>query len=109
MKEEDRKLWTERIEDYRFSGLTPVKWSEKNDVSVHKLRYYINKFNKEKKQESNQELSKPQWAAIVPKKEIANKKPHSSLNVIIGKSTIEVAPGFDQDTFKDIVRILSKY
>ncbi len=29
MKEEDRKLWTNRIKDYRASGLTAVKWSEK--------------------------------------------------------------------------------
>ena len=43
MKEEDRKLWTDRINDYRSSGLTVVKWAEDRGIAVHKLRYYINK------------------------------------------------------------------
>jgi hypothetical protein len=64
MKEEDRKLWTDRIKDYRASELTAVKWSEKNDISVHKLRYYINKFNKEKKQESKES----KWVSIITEK-----------------------------------------
>ena len=47
MNDEDRKLWTERIEDYRSSGLTAAKWALDKGVAVHKLRYYINKFNSE--------------------------------------------------------------
>jgi hypothetical protein len=39
MTEEERKLWTKRIEDYRASGLTAIKWAEENNVSVHTLRY----------------------------------------------------------------------
>ncbi|MCR2044814.1 IS66 family insertion sequence element accessory protein TnpA [Anaerosalibacter massiliensis] len=50
MKLEDRKLWIERIQDYRNSGLTAIKWSEEKGISVHKLRYYINKFSKESKE-----------------------------------------------------------
>jgi len=49
MREKNRKLWSERIEDYRTSGLSAVKWAEDKGVSIHKLRYYIHKFNKEKK------------------------------------------------------------
>ncbi len=29
MKEEDRKLWADRIKDYRANRLIAVKWSEK--------------------------------------------------------------------------------
>ncbi|MCR2043376.1 IS66 family insertion sequence element accessory protein TnpA [Anaerosalibacter massiliensis] len=50
MKLEDRKFWIERIQGYRNRGLTAVKWSEEKGISVRKLRNYINKFNKEKKQ-----------------------------------------------------------
>ena len=53
MKNEDRKLWTDRINDYRTSGLTAVKWAKDRDIAVHRLRYYIHNFNKEKKLESN--------------------------------------------------------
>jgi hypothetical protein len=65
MKEDERKLWTERINDYRSSALTAVKWSEVNNLSVHKLRYYINKFNKENKLESNGTSSEIKWVPIV--------------------------------------------
>jgi hypothetical protein len=54
MREKNRKLWSERIEDYRTSGLSASKWAEDKGVSVHKLRYYIHKFNKEKKESLNQ-------------------------------------------------------
>ena len=108
MKEEDRKLWTDRIKDYRASGLTAVKWSEKNNVSVHKLRYYINKFNKEKKLESKQESKEPKWVSVVPEKPIVENKSESPLKITIGKATIEVVPGFDEDTFKSVIRILSQ-
>lgn len=39
MKEADRKLWTERINDYRASGLTAIKWADDRGVAIHKLRY----------------------------------------------------------------------
>jgi hypothetical protein len=53
MREKNRKLWSERIKDYKTSGLSAVKWAEDKGVSIHKLRYYIHKFNKEKKEGLN--------------------------------------------------------
>ncbi|WP_416197724.1 MAG: hypothetical protein ACFWUA_09135 [Sporanaerobacter sp.] len=75
MNEEERKLWTKRIEDYRASGLTAVKWAEENNVSVHTLRYKITQFNKEKEQTSK----KIQWASIVSEKSVENKETYPSL------------------------------
>lgn len=108
MKEEDRKLWIDRIDDYRSSGLTAVKWAEDRGVSVHKLRYYIHKFNKEKKQNSNQKPKEIKWTSIVPAETMVNNKANNPLKVIIGKATIEVVSGFDEDTFQSVVRILSQ-
>jgi len=108
MKDEDRKLWTDRINDYRSSGLTAVKWAEDRSVSVHKLRYYIHKFNKEKKKNSNQESKEIKWTSVVPAETIVDNKSNNPLKVIIGNATIEVASGFDEDTFKSVVRILSQ-
>lgn len=108
MKDEDRKLWTDRINDYRDSGLTATRWAEDRAVAVHKLRYYINKFNKEKKLELNQECKKIAWASVIPKKSIIESKSNNPLKIIIGKATIEVDSEFDQDLFESIVRILSK-
>lgn len=108
MNEEGRKLWTERIEDYRSSGLTAAKWADNKGIAIHKLRYYINKFNNEKKQESNQENKVLQWASIVPVAPIVEFKSNDPLRVIIGKATIEVTPEFDKDTFESVIRILSQ-
>lgn len=104
MNDDERKLWADRIEDYRSSGLTAVKWCEERGLSVHTLRYRINKFNKEKKQESKE----VHWKAVLPEKPKVYEKTVSSLRVTIGNSTIEVAEGFDPNTFKEVVRILSQ-
>ena len=108
MNEEDRKLWTERIEDYRSSGLTAAKWADDKGIAVHKLRYYINKFNKEKKQNSNKDSEEIQWASVVPKAPAIENYPANTLKVTIGTATIEVHAGFDKETFKSVVGILSQ-
>lgn len=103
MNDEERKLWTKRIQDYRKSGLTAIKWCEKNKVSVHILRCKITKFNKEKKEKSKE----AQWAAIVPNESDIDRGSAKPLKVFIGNSIIEVAHGFDSATFKAVVSILS--
>lgn len=108
MKEEDRKLWMNRIDDYKSSGLTAVKWAEENGVAAHRLRYYIHKFNKEKKLGSNTNSKEIQWASVVPKSPAVENYPNNTLKVTIGKATIEVAPGFDKETFKSVLGILSQ-
>ncbi len=58
MKDEDRKLWTDRINDYRSSGLTAVKWAEDRSVSVHKLRYYIHNLIRKRKRIQTKNLKR---------------------------------------------------
>lgn len=88
MKEEDRRLWIDRINDYRSSGLTAVKWSEDRGIPAHRLRYYINKFNKEKTQNQNLESKDVKWAAIVPNIAKIERMDLGPLKVLIGKATI---------------------
>lgn len=108
MREKNRKLWSERIEDYKTSGLSAVKWAEDKGVSIHKLRYYIHKFNKEKKEGLNQDSKDIQWTSVAIEKEDSENKSNNPLKIIIGKATVEVADGFDEDTFKTVVKILSQ-
>lgn len=108
MKDEDRKLWEDRIADYRSSGLTAVQWAEDRGVAVHRLRYYIHKFNKEKKLELNQESKEVQWTSVVSKNPKTEGNFKGPLKVTIGHATIEVNSDFDEDTFESIVRILSQ-
>lgn len=103
MNNDKKQLWVDRIQDYKSSGLTATKWCEDNNTSVHKLRYQINKINNEDKQNSKQTV----WASIIPAIPIAEKELEKPLKVTIGQSTIEVAPGFDPETFESVVRILA--
>ena len=41
----------------------------------------------------------------MPGETIVDNKSNNPLKVIIGNATIEVASGFDEDTFKSVVRI----
>lgn len=102
MNDDERNLWIQRIEDYRSSGLTAIKWCENNGVSVHKLRYRINKFNKE----NNHQSGETKWASVTPSAPINSKELNTSIKVLIGNATVEIVPGFDPDTLKSIVDIL---
>ena len=108
MKDEERKLWNERINNYRTSGLTAVKWAEGNNVSVHKLRSCIAKFNKEKKQSSITNSGVKEWIPLIPSKSIDLTESIKPLKVTIGQATIEVNSGFDQNTLKSLIEILSQ-
>ena len=108
MKDEERELWTERINSYRTSGLTAVKWAEDNNVSVHKLRSCIAKFNKEKKQASNNGSALDEWVSLIPSKSTDQNEYIKPLKVTIGQATIEVTSGFDQDTLKSLIEVLSQ-
>lgn len=103
MNSSKEKIWIERIKDYKSSGLTASKWCEDNNIPIHKLRYQITKSNKENKEESKN----TKWATATVAKSIDNKEIVKPLKVIIGHSTIEVAPGFDSNTFQTVVKILS--
>jgi hypothetical protein len=108
MKDEERKLWTDHIYSYKTSGLTAVKWAEDNNVSVHKLRSCIAKFNKEKRQASNKESGLDEWVSLTPSKSIYLNESIEPLKVTIGLATIEVTSGFDQDTLKSLIEVLSQ-
>lgn len=108
MKDEERIIWTDHINNYRSSGLTAVKWAEDNNVSVHKLRSSIAKFNKEKKQASNNESGLDEWVSLIPSKSINLNESIKPLKVTIGQATIEVNSGFDKDTLKSLIEILSQ-
>ncbi|WP_165797753.1 IS66 family insertion sequence element accessory protein TnpA [Heyndrickxia sporothermodurans] len=38
-----RKEWERRIALFRASGLTQSKWCEINEISIHKLKYWLYK------------------------------------------------------------------
>lgn len=103
MNDQEREFWIERIETYKNSGLSATQWCKEEGIAVHKLRYRITQFNKEKQDKP----TKIKWTTVIPKETIEERS-LSPLKVIIGISTIEISPGFDADTFEAVVKILSQ-
>jgi len=105
MKDNKKEYWIEKIKTYRASGLTASQWCKEQGIAVHRLRYRITQFNKEKKNRS----TKTKWSCVTLKDEVEQEENlPSKLKVTIGKSTIEISPGFDLDTFESVARISSK-
>lgn len=101
----DNKInWIDLIHDYKASGLTAAKWCKEKGFKVHILRYQINKLNKEKKAPSKEN----RWVSVVPANLIADEPVAKPLKIVIGQSTIEVTPGFDPETLKAVVKVLSE-
>lgn len=103
MNDKEREFWMERIESYKNSGLSATKWCNEEGIAVHKLRYRITQFNKEKEDKP----TKTKWTTLIPKETIEEKS-LNPLKVIIGNSTIVISSGFDPVTFESVVKILSK-
>ncbi|QTL97702.1 hypothetical protein GM661_18025 [Iocasia frigidifontis] len=100
-----REIWIERIQDYKASSLTAAKWCEENGLNINSLRYYIHKFNKEKKE---QESSQTKWTAVFPARAENNNSETKTIKITIGQAIIEVVPGFDSNTFETLIRILKE-
>lgn len=102
-----RKKWEQHIADYRISGRSARVWCEANNISVHTLRYWINKFHSENKSNLESKTESPtEWVqldACKPEQEIEE----AALVITIGQASIKVTPDFDPEFLKEVVRTLS--
>lgn len=55
-----RKVWEQRIADYRKSGQTQVNWCKENQWSIHQFKYWLRKIENPIK---NQGKS-TKWASV---------------------------------------------
>lgn len=84
-----------QIEDFRASGQTAADWCKENDIRISTLRYWIAKTNKKDKQ------TLQEFIAFTP-----TATEPSILVVKIGNYQIELAPGFDALTFREVALLL---
>lgn len=108
MKQEDRQIWMDRIIKYKSSGKIATTWCEENNVSVHSLRHYICKFNKENKLKSTEKNMKLKWTELDIQNTPQAKNTNTSLKITIGQAIIEIGSDFDPITFESVVKVLSK-
>ena len=54
-KENLRLLWRKRVKDFRISGLSMKEYSKENNIKIHQLQYWNQKYkgDKKKKEKSN--------------------------------------------------------
>ncbi|NLB32146.1 MAG: hypothetical protein GX818_00040 [Tissierellia bacterium] len=102
-KDERRSIWGEKINNYRNSNMTAIDWCNENNVSIHSLKSWITKFNKEQNPHESKET---EWLAVeLPKPN--NISPTSSIIIKIGSCSIEIARDFDKTVLADVVQVLT--
>ncbi|MGB4658533.1 MAG: hypothetical protein WBI07_05105 [Mobilitalea sp.] len=104
-KGERRRLWSDKINKYRSSNMTAIDWCNENNVSVHSLKSWITKLNKDPNPtESNETES--EWLTVDLTKS-NNISSTSSIIIKIGSCSIEVNKDFDKSVFTDVVQVLT--
>jgi hypothetical protein len=87
--------WKLRIEEYRASGLSAREWCERNGVSQHKLRYWIER--------SREYPEKVDWTRV----EIADSDTgEGGVSIRIGAACIEVQEGFNRTLLYDVLHVV---
>ena len=57
-KEENEKIWRERVASYRASNQTQKEWCEQNNYRQTTIKYWIERINKEKRENERLNIKK---------------------------------------------------
>lgn len=60
-REELREEWERRIADFKASGMTRVQWCKEHGESIYKLKYWLYKIERQKRNEIN----KTNWVSMI--------------------------------------------
>ncbi|GFN21967.1 IS66 family insertion sequence element accessory protein TnpA [Thermanaeromonas sp. C210] len=100
---ERQKLWETRIAEYQASGQSVKEWCASHEgISPRQLWYWLRKY----KDQNGVSLEKPTRWLPVEISESSSGDGGNSLLVRIGKTSIEVRPGFDPALLTQVVRVL---
>ncbi|AJY73426.1 IS66 family insertion sequence element accessory protein TnpA [Paenibacillus beijingensis] len=105
-KEQRRKDWSSRIEDYRTSNLSMAAWCDAQQVTKEQLKYWLRKL-KVVYSDADGPVT-PSWVPLKVSDPIQSITHESSLVVRIGSVQIEIRPGFDQRLLKEVVQSLEE-
>lgn len=93
--------WELRLEEFKSSGMTQSQWSKANNITVHKLKYWIKrikKFNSGSHQGTK-------WLPVSIEENAIHTMNHE-IRLTIGDITIEIVSGYNQDLLKDVIRTI---
>lgn len=101
-KEEQRKQWIDRVEEFKASGKTQAEWCKERNINIRTFNYWYCKF----RNPENIKNSSNSWLSV--KIENALKKTESSvISIKIGNAIIEISSGFDADHLSKVLRVLN--
>ncbi|MEK4877003.1 MULTISPECIES: IS66 family insertion sequence element accessory protein TnpA [Paenibacillus] len=89
--------WTERIRDYRASGLTMSAWCEAQGLTIHQLKYWLRKIDS-----SQPHSFAPSFIPVT----VSPLSSPSSLTLRIGRTSLEVQAGFSPELLRQVVQAL---
>jgi transposase-like protein len=95
-----RRLWLDRVADYRASELSVREWCARNGVSANALRYWLKRIGVE--------AEAVEWAPVevVEGPASIESSVESQVSVRVGSATIDVRSGFDANLFADVLRVV---
>lgn len=79
--------------------------SKENNLSLHALRYWIMKFNREKNKTNETVKFKP--LTLGNSSNFETSVTVNPIKITVGQSVIELTKGFDEEAFDRVVHILS--
>jgi len=96
-----REVWKVRVDNFKKSGQSMSGWCKENDLKVHQLRYWLEKYDLQ--QQANSVGSK--WVSV----EVKDKDVYKDrvISVRIDQAIIELKPGFDPELLRDVIVALN--
>ncbi|GGG20748.1 IS66 family insertion sequence element accessory protein TnpA [Paenibacillus aceti] len=92
-------LWAERIQAYRASGQTMKAWCAEQNLTVHQLKYWLYKA-----QRQDQAASATTFRPVTVTHQAAATE---SLQIQVGVARIDVRSGFEPGLLRDVVAALA--
>ena len=104
MEKKDLSLiWRRRLARFQKANCTVREWCEGEGVGIHQFYYWQRRLQETKKSKTPQ----VSWCAVELIPEASSKPPSKAgLTIHIGKARIEVAPGFQAQTLREVVAAL---
>lgn len=105
-KEEARKQWKARVDEFLASGETATAWCREYDLNVNQFRRWVRKFAH---QTVSEHTSSPVgWLPVRVNESGLVGTSEGTLMVHVGSVSIEVKSGFRPSLLKQVVRALAE-
>ncbi len=100
-QQQNREVWRNRVDDFRASGLSGAAWCAAQGIKPHLLYYWTQQFSQTEMADADLH-----WQTVVVSDRHTN-SPESKVQIRIGRTIIEISPGFDAKLLGEVVRLLA--